>query len=163
MARFKNSYFETTGWRKAEHITIQSEGYLEKLLLNGFEIQGSNFKWMPNKSSVTLYLKGKKRRLIADANDIDEYVIHLQDLYDFDKKKTRFTWVPDTSIYWNFQDKLIQMLTGEFKKPILKKKMDSALNQKILRSLRKWVESKKEQLMPENGLSSIFSPSLYRK
>lgn len=87
----------------------------------------------------------QKKRLVADALRIGHYVIHLQDLYDFNLRKTRFTWVSDTSIYWNFEVKLTQMLTGEFKRPISRRMIDSYYRDTIFNRMNDWVKSKRDE------------------
>ena len=155
--RKSKNIFDTPGWKNTEKITILSENHLKKLLSQGFEIKGVSFAWVPDKTDIVLYLASKKKRLVADALRIGRYVIHLQDLYDFNLRKTRFTWVSDTSIYWNFEVKLTQMLTGEFKRPISRRMIDSYYRDTIFNRMNDWVKSKKGRTSPKSNLSILFS------
>jgi hypothetical protein len=154
--RLKN-IFETRRWKNAERITILSRNHLNKLLSQRFEIQGIGWAWTPNKTDIRLRLASKKKRLVGDAIRIGEYVLHLQELYDFKHGKPRFTWVPDTSIYRNFEVKLTQMLTGEFKRHFLKRKNDSYYRESIFDKMCDWVTSNKGRTSPESMLSRLFS------
>ena len=138
---------ETPGWKNAEEIIIMSKNHLNRLLSQGFEIQDLNFMWKPDKTEILLYLTAKKKRIIADAIRIFEYVIHLQPLYDFNRRKISFTWVPDTSIYWNFEVKLTRMLTGEYNKPICRRKIESTYRDVIFNRMYDWVTSGKTSLI----------------
>ncbi|MEP6576218.1 MAG: hypothetical protein ABJB85_07315 [Nitrososphaerota archaeon] len=111
------------------------------------KVKGLSFAWKPDKTDIFLYLAAKKKRVVADALRIGDYVIHLQELYNFNLGKPTFTWVPDTSIYWNFEVKLTRMLTGEYNKPICRRKIESTYRDVIFNRMYDWVTSGKTSLI----------------
>ncbi len=99
--------------------------------------------------------KGEKK-IIADANSIDDYAIRLQPLYDFNKKKIVFTWVPDTSVYWDFENVLIQMITREYNLPITSKTIKSMNFEKIYNSIFDWIETIESNTYNNTRFPAIF-------
>lgn len=78
-------------WLQGERMTIHSKQHYDELLQNGFEVANTSFSYTPERTENKLILQKGEKTIITDANSIDEYVMHLQPLYDFNKKKIVFT------------------------------------------------------------------------
>ncbi len=85
-------------WHLGDKIKITSLQHLNSLVTDGFEVKVVKFYGHPqNMNCVLLLVKGEEQ-LVADCNNITDYVLHLRELYDFDSRKTQFVYIPDTKI-----------------------------------------------------------------
>jgi hypothetical protein len=145
---------EWSEWRK---ITIDSKAHYDELLRSGYEIYKIKFYWDLGRFEVSTILTKGEERVVADATPVSDYFMHLQELYDFNKKKPIFVWVPDTSLYWDFEETFFNMLTQKHSRPLFNKMLDSQNYPKIYDSLVAWMKKEKYAKYRMGRLSEIFS------
>jgi hypothetical protein len=139
-----------------ERIVIHSKKHYDELIQDGFEVTDIHYSYTHSKSQIEIVLLKGDKKIIADANSIDNYAVRLQPLYDFDKKKIVFTPVPDTSIYWNFENVLVQMISREYNLPIASRKIKSINFDKIYKAIFNWMEAIELATYKNTRFPSLF-------
>src|SRR5215203_461659 len=91
----------------ANKIRVTSLAHFDSLLNNSYEISKINWRSIDGSDRLsivpTLLLEKGNDKLLADAGQISDYVIQLQPLYDVNKKKNGFVWVPNTALYFDLE------------------------------------------------------------
>jgi hypothetical protein len=135
--------------------------HYNKIIQDGFEIMAIkySFSFKPDTSNVKLLLAKQNEKIIADANLIVDYIIHLVELYDFEKKKRMFVYVPDTSVYWEFEEGLMMLPLSQenIQPPITSKRLNTAASSEIYNSLLNWMNNEKYYKFGMTKLSEKFS------
>jgi hypothetical protein len=148
-------------WSNGKKLKIESMEHYNKIIQDGFEITAIqySFSFESDKSNVRLLLTKQDEKIIADANSIDDYVIHLVELYDFEKKKRMFVYVPDTSIYWEFEEGLLMLPPSHdyVQPPLTTRQLNTATSMKMYNSLLNWMHGEKHNKLGPTKLSEIFS------
>jgi hypothetical protein len=98
--------------------------------------------------------------LEADASTIDDYVLHLRELYDFDKQKTAFVYITDTEVYHEFEEELFTIFPslpyGFKSRPIITKKPKIEFWGKIIGRIEDWIRIEKGRKYGIKNISEIF-------
>lgn len=145
-------------WSGGNKLKIESIDHFNELVEKGFEVTDINYSFASNQSDVSLLLVNQNEKIVADANSIDDYVVHLVSLYDFNKKRPLFVWVPDTSLYWDFEDTLITFLSStDNLQPFTTKQLATPIANEIYNSLSNWMSKEKYKKYFGTKLSEIFS------
>ena len=89
----------------ANKVTVMSFAHLGSLLYNGYELSKINWRSIDGSDLLsvvpTLLLEKGNDKLLANAGKISDHVIQLQPLYDVNKRKNGFVWVPpNTAELW---------------------------------------------------------------
>jgi len=115
---------------------ITSMAQYESLISQGFEITNVYYEFPPGVIIIRL-AKGTEE-IIAEANSIFEYLIHLKPLYDFKKKKNCFVYVTDVEVYTAFEMALPMMIPGTPQHPIVTKSLNTKFANEIYTKLSRW-------------------------
>lgn len=139
-------------------LKIISIDHLIQLINEGYEIEGKQFHFENNSSNTTLTLVKNGTKIIADANNIDEYVLHLLPLYDPNKKGIRMIWIPDTKIYWKFEIAFVNLILNLVENNAIPLIFSNQLSSSsIYYELVKWISREKNKKFGTKKLSAIFS------
>jgi hypothetical protein len=150
--------FYKIDWSDGKIISIESMKHFNQLIKNGYEITAINYSFTSNLSNVKILLVRQNEKIIANANNIDEYIIHLVELYDFTKKKPMFIWVPDTSVYWEFEKEFFTLLPRtDDSQPIIMKQVSTSKIDDIYNSFQGWINGERFKRYGITKLSEIFS------
>jgi hypothetical protein len=150
--------FNKIDWSDGKKISIESIGHLDQLIKNGYEITGINYSFSDNQSNVRILLVLQDEKIIANVNSIDEYIIHLVELYISDKKKPVFDWVPHTSVYWEFEEELSMLMPRtDNAQPIITKQVSTSKTNHIFNSFLGWINGKRFKRYGITKISEIFS------
>lgn len=146
-------------WSDAKKIVLRSEEQLKQLVSEGYEVIGKNFHFTNDQGGyLDLRLKKADSKIVANANSIFEYVLHLVDIYDFEKKKPVFVWVSDTSVYWQFEEALLMLRPDKNIQPIITtKELLTAIPNRIYTSLLTWIDNEKNRTYGIKKISEMFS------
>lgn len=79
------------------------------------------------------------------------------ELYDKNSNETHFVWVPDTSVYFQFEDALTYILPGHHSPPLATKTIDTQNHNKIYDSLCSWIKNERNRHYGILKLSEVFS------
>lgn len=134
--------------------------HFNQLIKNGYEITAINYSFTSSLSNVNILLVRQNggEKIIANANVIDEHIMHLAELYDFTKKRPMFIWVPDTSVYWEFEEEFFTLLPRDNgSRPIIMKQVNTSKANNIYNSFLDWINGKRFKRYGITKLSEIFS------
>jgi hypothetical protein len=123
---------------ESKNVTINSLDDYNRFLSDGYEVKRTRFHGHPEHMYCTIVLSNGKEEIVANSNSIDEYVLHLRELYDFDKQKPCFLYVSDTELYHNFDEELFAILPNTPIRPIQVKTINYSPNQ-IYNELQNWI------------------------
>jgi hypothetical protein len=142
----------------AKIITITSMSNFDYLLSNGYEISAINLNWSASEQSMlpTLLLVKGNERLLADATQISEYVVQLQPLYDVNKKKNGFIWVPNTTLYFHLEQKFIDIALGDHGCPLRTEKLNMKNPELVYETLLNLIKNSIGVKFKKTDLSQIF-------
>jgi hypothetical protein len=134
--------------------------HFNSLIEDGFEVKSVRFYGHPQSMNTAVLLVRGEERLEARANAIDDYLLHLRELYDFDKQKTSFVYITDTELYHQFEEELFTLLPnisiGPKSKAILSKKLDTPSWGKIIGLIQDRIQMEKGRKYGIKKLSEIF-------
>ncbi len=145
----------TKNW-KGEQIIINSNEQFEQLLKEGFELLDIVIQGDGSGVNISLRMESDSKQIIANGNEIHDYLSHLKSLYDPLKKKNCFVWIPDTEVYWDFEKKAMLILEGEYTEPIQKKIINSKNKKKIHDHFIEWIKSEEKYTSSLEDLSIFF-------
>jgi hypothetical protein len=144
----------------ANKIRITSFAHLGSLLENGYEISEINWRSIDGSKRLlivpTLLLENGNDRLLADAGEISEYVIQLQPLYDINKKKNGFVWVPNTALYFDLEQKFIDIALGDHSSPLRVEQLKVKNPQLVYETLINLIKNDIGVKFKKTYLSQIF-------
>jgi hypothetical protein len=81
----------------------------------------------PQRLNVSVVLARDQERILANANNIDDYVLRLRELCDFQKKKPCFVYIPDANLYHEFEEDFIELIHPSSPMSIVTKQLNSRL------------------------------------
>ncbi len=140
-----------------QKITLTSMKHFNNLLEEGFRVVGKDYVYENNQSTWTLRLARDNEEIFANANAIDDYVLNLVELYNENTNDTCFIWVPDPSVYFQFEDALIYILPWHNPPPSVTKTIGTQNNYKIYNSLYSWFKNERNRHYGTLNLSEVFS------
>ena len=82
----------------AKKMTIKSMEHYNAMIKEGFEVKQVRISGNPQHLNTAIVIAKGDQKVEADANAIDDYILHLRELYDFDKQKTAFVYITDTKV-----------------------------------------------------------------
>lgn len=91
-------------WHVKNKIIIRSLDHFNSIIRDGFEVKIVKFYGPPSHLNCALLLQRGEEQITADADSINDYVLHLRELYDFNKGESCFVYIPDTEIYHEFEE-----------------------------------------------------------
>jgi len=147
---------DNINWAEADKITIQSMEHYNSMIEDGFEVKAVRLYGHPQHMNFAILLVRGQERFDADANAIDDYVIHLRELYDFDKQKTSFVYITDTELYHDFEEELFTLLPRAESTPIINKKLDTPSWRKIIGHIQDWLRMERGRKYGIKKISEIF-------
>ena len=144
----------------AKKITIKSMEHYNTMIKDGFEVKQVLVYGSPQHLNTAIVLANGDQTLEADATAIDDYVLHLRELYDFDKQKTAFVYITDTEVYHTFEEELFTIFPslpyGFKSRPIITKKPEIELWEKIIGRIEDWIRIEKGRKYGIKNISEIF-------
>jgi hypothetical protein len=109
------------------NLTIESMEHFNSIMNDGFEVQSIRFYGNPQRLNVSVVLARDQERILANANNIDDYVLRLRELCDFQKKKPCFVYIPDANLYHEFEEDFIELIHPSSPMSIVTKQLNSRL------------------------------------
>lgn len=153
-------------------IILEKIEELDSLLTNGYEIKDRYFHLVSHRNdngefenTVTsrLLLEKDQDVIHATTDSLGLYPMQFERLYDFEKKRPVFTFMPDQSIHTELETIIVDIIAPRFKKYV--KTVEHSFNnaKKIYQIMQEFVKSEKELRYvgyPKLHLSDIFSKVL---
>jgi hypothetical protein len=78
-------------------INITSLGHYNQLLSDGFELKSVRFYGHPRDMNCSLVLVKDNQEIVANAKAIDDYFLHLRELYQLDFEGCFDCWMNQTT------------------------------------------------------------------
>jgi len=147
-------------WSDSEETIITSIDHINKLINEGYEIKAKRFEYKHNLGSrCTLLMTKENKRIIADANRIIEYWANIVELYNFEKNTPMFVWVPDTTVYWKFEEALLMLPSSNpnIQMPLKNRRIITSKSTEIYNSLLNWMNNERFRTYGITKISEIFS------
>ena len=142
-------------WHLGNKLIIRSLDHFNSLTRDGFEVKVIKFYGPPSHLNCALLFQRGDEQITADADSINDYVLHLRELYDFNRGESCYVYIPDTEIYHEFDEEFFALIPGN--KPELFVSRNVGLSRTLFEELNNWVENEESNKDSHTKLSQLLS------